>query len=127
MAVLISSSPTLLVLGRFLLGGLFVYGGVHHFFIMSPLTSAISARGIPAPRLVLIAGSVFQIIFGALFILGIYVAASAFCLIAFTIVASIMLLNFWDMEGQMRQVAKTAWQTNLAIIGGLLIATAYPL
>jgi putative oxidoreductase len=53
------------------------------------------------------------------------VAASAFCLIAFTIVASVMLLNFWDMEGPMRDTAEKMWQTNLAIIGGLLIAASY--
>jgi putative oxidoreductase len=125
--VLISPDWVLLVLGRILLGGLFVYGGVHHVFIMAPLTAAISARGVPAPRLVLIAGSAFQTIAGALFTLDVYVAACAFGLIAFTIIASIMLLNFWDMEGQMRATAKTMWQTNLAIIGGLLIAAAYAL
>ncbi len=125
--MLISPDWVLLVLGRVLLGGLFVYGGVHHFFIMVPLTAAVSARGVPAPRLVLIVGSVFQIIAGALFLLGVYVATSAFGLIAFTIIASIMMLNFWDMEGQMRATAKTMWQTNLAIIGGLLIAAAYAL
>ncbi len=121
------ASPALLVIGRLLLGGLFVYGGVHHFFIIPPLTAAISARGIPVPRLVLIAGSLFQIAAGGLFIFGIHVATSAFGLIVFTITASIMLLNFWDMEGPMRETAKTMWQMNLAIIGGLLIAAEYAL
>ncbi len=123
--MLTTLSPVLLFGGRVLLGGLFVYGGVHHFFIMPPLTGMIAARGVPAPRLVLIAGSVFQIIFGALFILGFQTAISAFCLVAFTVVSSIMLLNFWSMEGPMRETAKTVWQTNMAIIGGLLIAAGY--
>ncbi len=123
----IDLGSSILTLGRILLGGLFVYGGIHHFFIMPPLTAALSARGVPAPRLVLIAGSIFQTIAGAFFIAGTYVAASAFCLIAFTIAASIMLLNFWDMAGAMRDTAKTMWQTNIAIIGGLLIAAAHAL
>ena len=121
----IEPSLAILTLGRILLGGLFVYGGIHHFFIIPTLASAIAARGVPAPRVVLIGGSIVQTIAGALFILGAYVAASAFCLIAFTVAASIMLLNYWDMEGPMRDTAKTMWQTNLAIIGGLLIAAAY--
>jgi putative oxidoreductase len=33
-------------------------------------------------------------------------------------------LNFWDQEGPARQAALTGFQTNLAIIGGLLIAAA---
>jgi putative oxidoreductase len=117
-------SATLLVLGRVLLGGLFVYGGLHHFFIMPPLVAMIGARGVPFPRLVLIAGSIFQVTAGALFIAGIWTAASAIGLILFTLVASIMLLNFWDTQGPARETLKQAWQTNLAIIGGLLIAAA---
>lgn len=36
-----------------------------------------------------------------------------------------MLLNFWDMEGPAREAARNVWQSNLAIIGGLLIAAAH--
>lgn len=121
----LSLGAFLLVLGRLLLGGFYVYAGVHHFFIMPPLTAMISARGIPFPRIVLVAGSLFQIVAGALFVLNICTAAAAFGLIVFTIAASVMLLNFWDMDEPMRQTAKTAWQTNTAIVGGLLIAAAY--
>jgi putative oxidoreductase len=121
----LSLGALLLVLGRVLLGGFYVYAGVHHFFIMPPLTAMISARGIPFARIVLILGSLFQIVAGALFILNIFTVAAALGLIVFTIAASIMLLNFWDMDEPMRQTAKTAWQTNTAIVGGLLIAAAY--
>ena len=117
-------SALLLVLGRVLLGGLVVYAGLHHFFIMPPLTAMIGARGVPAPRIVLIAGSIFQIVAGGLFVVGIWTTASAFGLILFTLAASVMLLNFWDMEGPARETFKQAWQTNLAIVGGLLIAAA---
>jgi putative oxidoreductase len=61
---------------------------------------------------------------GGLFVVGIWTTASAFGLILFTLAASVMLLNFWDMEGPARETFKQAWQTNLAIIGGLLIAAA---
>ncbi|WP_414463020.1 DoxX family protein [Hyphomicrobium sp. B1] len=122
---MLSLSAFLLGLGRVLLGGFFVYAGVHHFFIMPPLTAMVAARGIPYPRLVLIVGSLFQIVAGALFVLNIFTAAAAFGLIVFTIAASVMLLNFWNMDEPMRQTAKTAWQTNAAIVGGLLIAAAY--
>jgi len=45
-------------------------------------------------------------------------------LILFTIVASIMLLNFWDMEGPSRESAMNGFLSNIAIIGGLLLAAA---
>jgi putative oxidoreductase len=56
---------------------------------------------------------------------GIYPFWAAWLLIGFTIVASIVLVNFWSMEGQAREDAIRTWQTNTAIVGGLLIAAAY--
>jgi putative oxidoreductase len=117
-------SQFLLVLGRVLLGGLFVLGGIHHFFIIPPLTSALAARGVPAARLALIGASVFQIVAGLLVMFGQYVAPAALGLMLFTIVASILFLNFWDLEGSARENARNGFQTNVAIIGGLLIAAA---
>jgi putative oxidoreductase len=117
-------SYMLLVVGRVLLGGLFVVGGVHHFFDLPPITEMMKARGVPEPRLVLIAGSVFQIVAGLLLMLGLWVAAAAFGLIVFTVAASVMLLNFWSMDGEARIGARSAFQANMGIIGGLLIAAS---
>jgi putative oxidoreductase len=115
------------VVGRVLLGGLFVFGGVHHFLTLPALTSALAARGVPAPRLALIVASVFQGAAGVALMLGLCVVAAAIGLVLFTIVASFLLLNFWDKQGSERDAARTAWQTNLAIVGGLLIAASQAL
>ncbi|QSY93803.1 DoxX family protein [Rhizobium bangladeshense] len=114
----------MLVIGRLLLGGLFVAGGVHHFFVTVPLTDAIEARGVPLAKWVLLSGSVFQIAAGFLLMLGLFVAAAAFGLIIFTLAASVLLLNFWDMQETARDSAINTWKSNMAIIGGLPIAAA---
>ena len=110
--------------GRALLGGLFVVGGIRHFFIVPILTQAIAARGVPAPKLVLLSGTAFQLVAGLLFVFGILLPWAAFGLIVFTITASIMLLNFWNMEGEARENTKNVWLSNLATVGGLLITAA---
>ncbi|EJB05633.1 putative membrane protein [Rhizobium leguminosarum bv. trifolii WSM597] len=117
----------MIVLGRLLLGGLYVAGGIHHFFVIVPLTDAIEARGIPFAKWVLLSGSMFQILAGTLLMLGLFVTAAAFGLILFTLAATVMLLNFWDMQGTARESAINTWKTNMAIIGGLLIAAAGPM
>jgi putative oxidoreductase len=117
-------SQLLLIIGRVLLGGLFVVGGAHHFFMLPALTSAMKARGVPAAQLVLIVGSVFQIVAGLLLMLGFYAGWAALGLALFTVIASIIFLNFWDLEGPARDASRTGFQTNLALIGGLLIAAA---
>jgi putative oxidoreductase len=121
----IETSHILLILGRFLLGGLFVYGGVSHLFVIPALTQAIAARGLPAPRLVLLAGSAFQFVAGLLLILGLFVVPAALALVLFTLTASVILVNFWDMEGPAREAGKNVWLSNLAIAGGLLITAAH--
>lgn len=114
-------------IGRLLLGGLFVVGGIHHFFQLPGITQALVARGVPAAKLVLLFGSVFQILAGLALIFGIYPGWAALGLVVFTLAASVLLVNFWSMEGQARAKAITTWQSNLAIIGGLLVAAAYSL
>jgi putative oxidoreductase len=123
--MLAESQPILWFIGRLLLGGLFVVGGVQHFFALPGITQAIAARGVPAARLVLVVGSVFQILAGLALIFGFYPAWAALGLAVFTVVASALLVNFWSMEGPGRTDAIRTWLSNLAIIGGLLVAAAH--
>jgi putative oxidoreductase len=122
------ASDILLVLGRLLLGGLFVAGGIKHFFIMDAVLDMMRARGVPFPKPVLIAGSIFQFTCGLLFVLGIAIHYAAAGLIVFTLAASVMLLNFWDLEpGPAREGMLNGFLCNIALIGGLLIAAAHSL
>ena len=113
----------LLTLGRILLGGLFVLGGIRHFAELAPLTEAVRARGVPLPRLSLIAASLFQLVAGAMFMLGFLVPWAVAGLIAFTLVSSAVMLDFWN-KPEARDGMINVWLSNLAIIGGLLIAAA---
>ncbi len=112
------------IIGRALLGGLFVLGGIHHFTSLPAVSGAMAERGVPIPRLVLIVGSVFQIACGALLMLGLWATAAALGLVVFTLAASAMFMDFWRTQGEARTKAIEGWKTNLALIGGLLIAAA---
>jgi putative oxidoreductase len=120
----LETAEALHLAGRALLGGLFVAGGIRHFFILPVLTQIMAGRGLPAPRLALVVGSVFQLAAGLLLIFGIWTAAASFGLVLFTIVASMIFLNFWDMEGPAQEAALNGFLSNIAIIGGLLLSAA---
>ncbi len=68
-------APTLVVVGRALLGCLFVGGGIRHLTIFAAIAKDMGRRGVPFPRLVLAAGTAFQIAAGTLLILGMFVGA----------------------------------------------------
>jgi putative oxidoreductase len=120
-------ADALLIVGRILLGGLFVVAGIKHLLLLAPICEVIRARGVPVPRLVLIAGTLTELLAGAVLISGLYTAAAAFVLAAFTLTASVMLVNFWDRQGEERANLQNVFLCNLAIIGGLLIAAAQAL
>ena len=120
--------PGLLYLfGRFLLGGLFVFGGVEHFLVLPLLTGVMAARGVPSARAVLILGSLWQILFGLLLIFGIWLAPAAFALILFTLIASAMFLDFWNKSGPERSNQRNAFLVNVALVGALLMVAAQAL
>jgi putative oxidoreductase len=123
----IQIAGALLILGRILLGGLFVVAGIRHFFLLPVLSEVMAKRGVPAAKWAVIAVSAFQIVAGALFMAGIAVTISALGLVAFTIAASFLFLNYWDMQGAERENAKNFLLSNMAIVGGLLIAAAQAL
>ncbi len=112
------------VLARVLLGSLFVIGGLEHFRIVAELAARLAQRGVPQSRLLVRLGTAFQIIAGALLMAGLWVPWAALGLIGFTIAASLLMLNFWSMEGGVRAQAQNQFLTNIAVIGGLLYAAA---
>ena len=117
-------AAALISVGKVLLASLYVVGGVRHLFILPVLTEAIRARGVPAPRLVLLAATVVEIAAGVALVAGWNPALAAAALIGFTLAASVLMLNFWDQTGETRSNSISAWQANIALIGGLLIAAA---
>lgn len=117
-------NTVLLALGRVLLGAPYVRGGIGHFFESAPVEAEMRERGVPWPRLTLIAGSLFEVAAGLLFMSGWYTAFAGCCLIVFTVLATLLFLNFWQMRGRARAAAKHGCMLNLALIGGLLITLA---
>jgi putative oxidoreductase len=114
-----------LVIGRVLLGGVFVRGGLSHFPALTPMSEAMRARGVPFPRTMLVLGTLWQIAFGALLMLGIFTAIASLALALFLILATVMMLNFWDHPaGADREALFRGFSGNVAILGGLLIAAA---
>ena len=116
--------PFFVIVGRVLLGGLFVIGGIRHFGELDPLTDACRARGVPFPRVSLIGASLFQIVAGAMLMIGMLIPWAVVGLIAFTLVSSFVMLDFWNKPAEARVAMLNVWFSNLAIIGGLMIAAA---
>ena len=71
-------------------------------------------------RTVLITGSVYEVAFGVLLALSVTVSLAALALVVFTILATVMMVNFWDKPEPERGALFGIFMSNLAIVGGLL-------
>lgn len=108
--------------GLALLGGVFVWAGIDHFLRFREVAASITERALPAPGLMLAAGSVLEIGAGALLTLGIAVPYAAAALAAFTIIATLTMLDFWRHKGEERKAMRNGFAINIAVLGGLLAA-----
>ena len=111
-------------LGCLLLGGVFVWAGMDHFLRFKSVAGQLAERGFPAPAPLLAAGSVVEVVAGLCLALGIARPIAAVALVAFTIAASVLALNFWRYTGPERDGLRSAFIINIAVVGGLLVAAA---
>lgn len=109
-------------LGMALLGGVFVWAGAEHFLRFRTVAAQLAERQFPAPAVLLALGSIVEIIAGACLAIDVVRPYAAGVLIAFTIAASAMALNFWRYQGPERQGLRFAFTINIAVVGGLIVA-----
>lgn len=109
-------------LGYLLLGGVFVFAGVDHFMRFEAVSGMLAGRGWTSPRPILAAASVLQIVAGLGLALGPLRPWCALGLAAFTIVASLKLLDFWRVQGSQRDGMRSAFVVNVGLLGGLILA-----
>jgi len=121
-----SVANILITIGQMLMGALFVWAGLNHFGPAGQkVTAMLVARGVPMPRECLVIASVFELVCGACLMIGVAIAPAAIGLAIFTVIASVTLVNFWDLpEGELRETLRSVFATNVALVGGLLIAAA---
>jgi len=116
------SVQTIQALGALLIGGVFVFAGIEHFVKFGAMRDYLAARKLPAPALMLAAGSAVEVIAGFLLAVGMARSVAAGALIVFTLATNLMLLRFWASAEPERQVLRNAFLINIAVIGGLLLA-----
>jgi len=117
-------SPLLFILARLLLGGAFVLFGLRNIGNLERLTGAMTAKGLPQARLLMMTGIAMQIVGGAMVATGVLAAWGAAILIVFLYVAVYLFHDFWRFAGPERKPHENAWIMNTALAGGFLLVIA---
>ena len=75
----------------------------------------------PFPKLTFWTGQTMEFVGCALVLLNWYPAIGVGLLLVFTVVASALLLRFWEVDGPMRTGMQNGMLANIGIVGGLLL------
>lgn len=76
----------------------------------------------PMPRLAFWAGIILEFIGCVLVLINWHADIGVLCLLAFTVLATLLLLRFWEMDDPMKRMGmQNGFMSNVAITGGLLL------
>jgi len=111
----------LLLLGRVLLGSIFVISGYGKLFGLAAFAASLEKNGVPYAAMLAPVGAGVEFFGGLAIVLGVEVRAAALLMIAFVIVATLISHRFWELEDAVRRAQVTQFPKNVAIAGGFVL------
>ncbi len=120
-----SSSSIVLLIGRILISPIFILAGISKFMNFSVITGYASDAHLPLPAVALACAAAIQLLGGLAILVGFHTKFAAWIVFLFLIPTTIVLHNFWAMAGPGRAINMTHFETNLAIMGGLLFVATF--
>jgi putative oxidoreductase len=110
--------------GRLLIVAFFVIVGVRNLqkAQVDDHIKRLASSGTPFPAFAFWAGMVLEFVGCALILLNWHPALGVLCLIVFTVLATALLLRFWEADDPAKRGGmRNAFLANVAILGGLLL------
>lgn len=112
----------LFIIGRIILGGYFIWGGVSHFLRLDSMSGYAKSRHIPAPKLSVALSGLMLLVGGLTILFNFYTVIGLWLLIIFLLVTTLTIHQFWTEKDPMRKMGETInFNKNFALIGALLL------
>jgi putative oxidoreductase len=118
-------NPMLPLLSRILIGALFLVAGVRKFMFFAGSAGYFAKLGFPAPEVLTWVAIAIEILGGLLLIIGWRTRLVAWVLVAFVAIATGMAHRFWEFPEAQFNNQLNHFLKNIAVIGGLLMLTAF--
>jgi len=119
-------NPMLPLLGRILIGALFLTAGVRKLMGVAGAAAYFAKLGFPAPEVMAYLAILIEIGGGLLLIIGWKTRLISWILIAFVVIATGMAHRFWEFTDPGQYNAQlNNFLKNIAVIGGLLMYVNY--
>jgi putative oxidoreductase len=116
-----SATDTLLLIGRVLIGWLFLTSAWGKFMGMSGYVAYLTNLKVPNPEFMSWIGAPVEFLIGALLILGLATRYAALLCLLFLIVATSLAHRYWEYPPAQMGAQYNNFLKNLAIFGGTLL------
>lgn len=111
----------ILLVGRILLGVLFLYNGYNHFVDFEDRKGYAQYKDMPAPGLAVISSGVVLVLGSLGIMAGVYPVVAAAALAVFLVVATPLFHDFWAVSGEDRTNELNHFLKNVGLLGGVLV------
>lgn len=112
------------LVGRVLLAGPYLSSGVEKARNFSRALEEFADARVPFLRITTTATIILHLVGSVLLIVGWFVAEVAIILAVFTLVATLRVHDFWNMEGTERLLRTRVAFANYGLVGGLVLLAA---
>lgn len=113
------------LLGRILIGGVLAFMGVNHFMQTDAMAGYAESKGIPAPKLAVLASGLVLVLGGVSIVLGLFPIVGAALLVLFHVVVTPKMHDFWNVDDpEAQQNEMTQFLKNAVITGAALLLVA---
>jgi putative oxidoreductase len=120
-----SLQSTTVLVGRVLLGLIFVLSGFAKISGFDGTAGYIASKGMPLPQLVAALTIVIELGGGLALMAGLYTRQVVVVLAVFTLLAGVIFHNFWAAPPAEHMAQQINFLKNLSIAGGMLVLAAF--
>lgn len=120
-----SSQNAFALVGRVLLALLFIPAGWGKIAGFAGVAGFIASKGIPMPEVAAALAIAAELGLGLLLLVGWQARWAALGLAVFVAVITPIFHNFWAMPEAQKMMQQQAFFKNVAVVGGLLVVTAF--
>lgn len=113
------------LLGRILLGQIFLLSGVSKIFSFAQTAGYMASKGLPMSQLLLVLTIVIEVGGGLMIIFGWRAKIAAAVIFLWLIPVTLLFHNFWAVPEAEKMAQQINFQKNLAIMGAMLFLYAF--
>jgi putative oxidoreductase len=114
------------LLGRVIVGAFLLFNAFNHFANLGMIAGYAASKGVPLPSLAVLGSGLLLAFAGLSLLLGYRIDIGIAALALFLLPVTLMMHDFWNVEGQARVAEMVNFLKNFAILGSSLVWLAAP-